>query len=117
MSALSKWQEYVDRYGRLENKIRQDIAKWRNFKKSVNKQKYENRIPDSKYDLLSRSPAHYLQNIEDSQIQLKFCELKIKFYKEIVKNGQTLSNLQTRNKLQQQIAVMLDQHEHILNNM
>ena len=117
MSALNKWEAYVERYGRAEADIRQHIAKWRSFKKFVSKQRYENSVPQSRNELFSHSPFFYLDNIRDAKIRLKYCELKIKYYKEIELNGETVANHKLRNNLLRQLAQMLQENEEVLSNM
>ena len=51
--SLQKWQEYVDRLGSAEAKLRIAINDWRNFKNQVGRQRYENPVPN-------RGKAHIL---------------------------------------------------------
>ena len=97
--ALEKWQEYVDRLGRAEIKLRKAINEWRKFKKLVVKQRYENSVPDKAHELFQYTPYNYLDQIQDAKTVVKFFETKIEFYMEIEKNGMTQGMLYIENEI------------------
>ena len=101
----------------MEQKLKNHIAKWRAFKRAVNKQKYEQSIPENRLELFTHSPCYYLDRIHDTKIKLKYCELKISYYREIETVGATIKNHKLRKNIERKMDDMLENHYNLLIDM
>ena len=115
--AVNKWQEYVEKLGRAENQLRTAINEWRRFKNFVTKQRYENTIPKKFEPYADLKPRDLLTAIDEAKIKVKFCEIKIEYYRELEKKGATVANREKRRGLEAKAAMIVKNHLNVVNNL
>ena len=76
--ALQKWQEYVDRLGRAQAKLRLAINEWRNYKRWIIKHKYENQVSAKAQEAFQFTPYYYLDEIEIRLVNIMHMEIEKK---------------------------------------
>ena len=115
MDPKGKWRDYVQKLGHSEVMIKNYIKEFRTYKKKLQAQKHENpRSPELK-KLFAQNPNFHLDRIENERIKIKFCEAKIKYYKELTINGENLNNQTMLFELNQECQKLMKTHSDILN--
>ena len=113
MSNIDKWQFYVQKLGKAEEKLRSAIIDWRNFKKAITKKKYENYVSDRNYDLFQWTPNEMLDKINVAKVKVEFCKIKIEFYREMELNGKNQSNEEKLNRLNSKAANYMSKYDYL----
>ena len=90
--AKQKWTEYVNRLGRCEDALRIAIKDFREYKKMIFKHKYENERSPYLRRIFDASPNKLLDKIDELNQKIKFCKLKINYYRTVTRDGETMQN-------------------------
>ena len=113
MSHLEKWRFYVEKLGSAEEKLRGSIVDWRKYKKAISRQKYEERVPDLRYQMFNFTPNEMIFQINKAKIQTEFYRIKIDYYKELEQNGETLQNQAKLRQLNTKAAQYMASYDYL----
>ena len=115
--AAMKWKEYVERLGRAENQVKKAINEWRNYKTFIQKQRYEAAVAEKNLQYLDVTPRELLERIKEAKIKVKFCELKIQYYREIETKGVTMKNKKLRESLNAKAAAIVHDYHDLISDL
>ena len=115
MDTKDKWRLYVERLGSAENAIKRFIKEFRLFKRKVFSQKHENECPDNCTQLFDTTPNFHLNRIHGERKKIEFCKLKIKYYKELEVNGETVNNQNMLFDINMKCKLLMKKYPTILN--
>ena len=108
-----KWAEYVNRLGRCEDALRLAIKDYRDYKKMVFKHKYENERSPYLRRIFDASPNTLLDKIDELNVKIKFCKLKVEYYRTITKEGETIENRISLVQIATKCSKMLNHYSHL----
>ena len=108
-----KWTEYVNRLGRCEDSLRIAIKDFREYKKLLYKHKYETERSPQLRRIFDASPNTLLDKIDELNIKIEFCKLKINYYRIITKEGETVNNRTQLVNIASDCTKMLNRYRHL----